>query len=67
MIVLLTPMVPQPGEKPRDWWGNTGYRGAAGLSEKQQGTVALSHHQDYLPQGFLRDPLAVVRQRAQIG
>nr|WP_236646808.1 alpha/beta fold hydrolase [Micromonospora acroterricola] len=36
LIVLLTPMVPEPGERPADWWGNTGYRGAEGLSEEQQ-------------------------------
>jgi pimeloyl-ACP methyl ester carboxylesterase len=36
LIVLLTPMVPKPGEKPGDWWGNTGYRGAEGLSEAEQ-------------------------------
>ena len=36
LIVLLTPMVPAPGERPGDWWGNTGYRGAEGLSEEQQ-------------------------------
>ncbi|MEV8507744.1 alpha/beta fold hydrolase [Actinoplanes sp. NPDC051475] len=36
LIVLLTPMIPEPGERPRDWWGNTGYRGAEGLSEVQQ-------------------------------
>src|SRR5690242_4867016 len=26
LLVLLTPMIPKPGEKPRDWWGNTGYQ-----------------------------------------
>lgn len=36
MIVLLTPMIPKPGEKPGDWWANTGFRGAEGLSEEQQ-------------------------------
>ncbi|MDG4798479.1 alpha/beta fold hydrolase [Micromonospora sp. WMMD1082] len=36
LIVLLTPMVPEPGERPGDWWDNTGYRGVAGLSEEQQ-------------------------------
>lgn len=36
LIVLLTPMVPAPGERPSDWWDNTGYRGAEGLSEEQQ-------------------------------
>jgi pimeloyl-ACP methyl ester carboxylesterase len=36
LIVLLTPMVPAPGERPGDWWANTGYREAAGLSEEEQ-------------------------------
>jgi pimeloyl-ACP methyl ester carboxylesterase len=36
MTVLLTPMIPQPGERPGDWWAATGYRGAEGLSEEQQ-------------------------------
>lgn len=36
LLVLLTPMIPRPGEKPGDWWDNTGYRGADGLSEEQQ-------------------------------
>jgi pimeloyl-ACP methyl ester carboxylesterase len=36
MIVLLTPMIPRPGERPGDWWGNTGYQGAEGLTEEQQ-------------------------------
>ncbi|MEW2444264.1 alpha/beta fold hydrolase [Micromonospora marina] len=36
LLVLLTPMIPRPGEKPRDWWANTGYREPGGLSEEQQ-------------------------------
>ncbi len=36
LIILLTPMIPAPGEKPGDWWGNTGYHGIEGLSEEQQ-------------------------------
>ncbi|MEU7951224.1 alpha/beta hydrolase [Micromonospora chalcea] len=36
LLVLLTPMIPRPGEKPGDWWGNTGYREPDGLSEEQQ-------------------------------
>lgn len=36
LIVLLTPMVPKPGEKPGDRWGNTGYVSAEGLSEEEQ-------------------------------
>ncbi|GAB7036172.1 MULTISPECIES: alpha/beta fold hydrolase [Catenuloplanes] len=35
-IVLLTPMIPSPGESPADWWGNTGHRAPAGLSEAEQ-------------------------------
>ncbi|MDG4801321.1 alpha/beta hydrolase [Micromonospora sp. WMMD980] len=36
LLVLLTPMIPRPGERPGDWWDHTGYRGAEGLSEEQQ-------------------------------
>jgi pimeloyl-ACP methyl ester carboxylesterase len=36
MIVLLAPMIPEPGEKPGDWWGDTGYRSPEGLSEEEQ-------------------------------
>jgi pimeloyl-ACP methyl ester carboxylesterase len=36
LIVLLTPMIPRPGERPGDWWANTGYRGAEALSEEEQ-------------------------------
>lgn len=36
LIVLLTPMVPWPGERPGDWWGETGYRGVEGLSDEQK-------------------------------
>jgi pimeloyl-ACP methyl ester carboxylesterase len=36
LLVLLTPMIPKPGESPADWWGNTGHRAAEGVSEEQQ-------------------------------
>lgn len=36
MIVLLTPMIPAPGETPADWWDNTGHRSTDGLSEQEQ-------------------------------
>ncbi|WP_341716378.1 alpha/beta hydrolase [Micromonospora sp. FIMYZ51] len=36
LIVLLTPMVPKPGERPSEWWDNTGYRGTEGLTEQEQ-------------------------------
>ncbi|MFF5171173.1 alpha/beta fold hydrolase [Micromonospora sp. NPDC000089] len=36
LLVLLTPMIPRPGERPGDWWDNTGYRSPDGLTEEQQ-------------------------------
>jgi pimeloyl-ACP methyl ester carboxylesterase len=36
LLVLLAPMIPRPGEKPGDWWAETGYREADGLTEEQQ-------------------------------
>jgi len=36
LIVLLTPMVPRPGERPADWWRNTNHRSVEGLSEEEQ-------------------------------
>lgn len=36
LLVLLTPMIPEPGERPGDWWGNTGSRGTEGLSQEEQ-------------------------------
>ena len=36
LLVLLTPMIPRPGERPGDWWDNTGHRSTEGLSEEQQ-------------------------------
>jgi pimeloyl-ACP methyl ester carboxylesterase len=36
LIVLLTPMIPKPGEKPGDWWAATGYQAAEGLTEEEQ-------------------------------
>ena len=36
LVVLLAPMIPRPGERPGDWWQNTGYRAPEGLSEEQQ-------------------------------
>ncbi len=36
LVVLLTPMIPLPGESPGDWWDNTGHRTPEGLSAEQQ-------------------------------
>ena len=34
-LVLLSPMIPAPGESPGDWWGNTGFKSSE-LSEEEQ-------------------------------
>ncbi|MFE5503494.1 alpha/beta hydrolase [Amycolatopsis japonica] len=36
LLVMLTPMVPKPGESPGDWWGNTGFKSDESLSEEEQ-------------------------------
>jgi pimeloyl-ACP methyl ester carboxylesterase len=36
LLVLLTAMIPRPGEKPGDWWTATGHQVAEGLSEQEQ-------------------------------
>jgi pimeloyl-ACP methyl ester carboxylesterase len=36
LLVLLTPMIPRPGETPGDWWGNTGFKGAEGLTDEEK-------------------------------
>ncbi|UQU61353.1 alpha/beta hydrolase [Couchioplanes caeruleus] len=36
LLVLLAAMIPGPGEKPGDWWRETGYPVAEGLSEEEQ-------------------------------
>ncbi|ONF66916.1 alpha/beta hydrolase [Amycolatopsis keratiniphila] len=36
LLVMLTPMVPKPGESPGDWWGNTGFTSDESLSEEEQ-------------------------------
>ncbi len=37
LLVLLTPMIPAPGETPGDWWGGVGYDGGGveGLGEAE--------------------------------
>ncbi|MEU3766908.1 alpha/beta hydrolase [Amycolatopsis keratiniphila] len=36
LLVLLTPMVPKPGESPGDWWGATGFEDAPGLTDEEK-------------------------------
>jgi len=36
LLVMLTAMIPKPGESPGDWWGNTGFKSDESLSEEEQ-------------------------------
>lgn len=36
LLVMLAAMIPAPGEKPGDWWVNTGHQAPEGLSETEQ-------------------------------
>ncbi|MFI7117808.1 alpha/beta hydrolase [Amycolatopsis sp. NPDC049868] len=36
LLVMLTPMVPKPGESPGDWWGATGFEDATGLTDEEK-------------------------------
>ncbi|MER7420076.1 alpha/beta hydrolase [Micromonospora peucetia] len=37
LLVLLTPMVPAPGESPGEWWGSTGYAEARQVQAEREG------------------------------
>ncbi|MFY1594211.1 alpha/beta hydrolase [Micromonospora sp. WMMD737] len=37
LLVLLTPMVPSPGESPGEWWENTGYAHARQVQAEREG------------------------------
>jgi pimeloyl-ACP methyl ester carboxylesterase len=70
VLVLLAAMIPAPGEKPGDWWANTGYAAAA----KEQAALdgGLTGHEDPLI-GFYHDvppelaEEALRRERGQSG
>jgi pimeloyl-ACP methyl ester carboxylesterase len=43
-LILVAPMIPRPGERPKDYWKNTGYRRAVKKQAAQDG--GLTGHQD---------------------
>jgi hypothetical protein len=43
-LILVAPMIPRPGERPKDYWKNTGYSRAAKRQAAQDG--GLTGHQD---------------------
>ena len=42
VLVFVAAMVPAPGEKPSDWWGNTGYRQAVEEQARRDGGLTGS-------------------------
>ncbi|MEV6910896.1 alpha/beta hydrolase [Amycolatopsis sp. NPDC051071] len=36
LLVMLTAMIPKPGETPGDWWGNTGFENDKSLSDEEK-------------------------------
>lgn len=36
LLVLLSGMIPAPGEPPSDWWGNTGFRDSPEFSDEEK-------------------------------
>lgn len=67
-VVLVAGMVPVPGERPADWWGNTGYRAAVeeqarddgGLTGSDDPFVAFYHD---VPRALAEE--AVGRERSE--
>ncbi|MEX3600686.1 MULTISPECIES: alpha/beta hydrolase [Kocuria] len=47
LLILLTPMIPLPGESPGDWWENTGY---AQARQEQAARLGWAPEQDDDPQ-----------------
>ena len=68
LLVLLAGMVPSPGERPEDWWANTGYEQAArehsaGTAPADDSTIATFYHD--VPPELAAEALS--RERAQSG
>jgi len=40
LLVMLTAMIPSPGESPGDWWTNTGYQQA--IDEQAEGDDSMA-------------------------
>lgn len=66
-LVLVTAMIPSPGESPSDWWSNTGYEQARRKQEARDGgtsdEIGLFYHD--LPAELAAE--AFGRQRRQSG
>jgi pimeloyl-ACP methyl ester carboxylesterase len=64
MLVLVAAMIPAPGEKPEDWFTNTGYRPARRDDGEASGRDPLASYHD-VPRALAEE--AVRRQRSQSG
>lgn len=60
VLVLVAGMVPSPGEKPADWWDNTGYRTAVQEQARRDG--GLTGHDDPLVAFYHDVPRALAEQ-----
>jgi pimeloyl-ACP methyl ester carboxylesterase len=68
-LVFVNAMIPLPGERAGDWWGNTGSSQARVAAAEERGyatdfDVATYFLHD-VPEEVLRDPAAEVRQQAE--
>jgi pimeloyl-ACP methyl ester carboxylesterase len=69
-LVFVAAMVPAPGERPADWWGNTGYRQAVeaqgrrdgGLTGSEDPIVAYYHD---VPRALAEEALAKARSESE--
>jgi pimeloyl-ACP methyl ester carboxylesterase len=64
MLILVAAMIPAPGEKPEDWFANTGYRPARRDDGEADGRDPLASYHD-VPLALAEE--AVRRQRSQSG
>jgi pimeloyl-ACP methyl ester carboxylesterase len=70
VLVFVAAMVPTPGEKPADWWGNTGYRQAVeeqgqrdgGLTGSEDPLVAYYHD---VPRPLAEEALSKARSESE--
>jgi pimeloyl-ACP methyl ester carboxylesterase len=61
-LVLVTAMIPVPGEKPADWWTNTGHGDA--VREQAQRDGGLTGHEDPFVTFFHDVPRALAEEAA---
>ncbi|QFU90148.1 alpha/beta fold hydrolase [Amycolatopsis sp. YIM 10] len=61
LLVMLTAMIPSPGEPASDWWANTGYRSESGVDMEADPIGAFMHD---VPRELAEEALAKERPQA---